>query len=476
MSTAVPPGQGPNASATAPGGARPAVPAIARPARPRRPLAWLSVALLVIVPLGLTVAALVYKARSYLAEREQASRIAQEARAPVVEPREFVAPAAPPAPAPTTPSRPAAGAGGAVGPGVAPGLPGGSAQPVPPLSPVTSAPPLMSVPPIAVITPAGERQGPTTSAPGSLMPRTQTVERLDAPMSPAAPAIAAVSPGAGAPATAGRSIAAPSVPAAASAASAARSAGLAGSTVSIDQEVAEVMARLRSASSPVVEADRPLAAPAEAPTERQTSITRALASTRLPAAQAYLSPSPSLLLRRSSVIQCALDTAIDVTLPGLTSCTTTTPVYSADGKVLLLERGSRIDGELSAGLRLGTDRVFVLWSRITTPQGVQIDVGSPAADPLGRTGAPGSVDNHWPTRIGAAFLLSLVQDAVAASHQSAQAGAVVFGGAQTGGQSIASKVLDSTLNIPPSFAKHHGDRLTILVARDLDFGSVYALR
>ncbi len=59
-------------------------------------------------------------------------------------------------------------------------------------------------------------------------------------------------------------------------------------------------------------------------------------------------------------------------LPGLASCIVTQNVYSDNGKVLLLERGSEATGEYSAGMAQGQSRVFVLWSRIKTPTGVVI--------------------------------------------------------------------------------------------------------
>jgi len=77
-------------------------------------------------------------------------------------------------------------------------------------------------------------------------------------------------------------------------------------------------------------------------------------------------------------------------------------------------------------------------------------------------------------RIGAAFLLSLVQDAVAIKATQDGGGVTVVNTTNTS-KSMAEKVLDSTINIPPTLVRSRGDRLMVLVNRDLWFDSVYSI-
>jgi type IV secretion system protein VirB10 len=192
-----------------------------------------------------------------------------------------------------------------------------------------------------------------------------------------------------------------------------------------------------------------------------------------PVSVAQVLPTQRLLLAKGAFIDCTLETAIDSSLPGMTTCITATDTFGADGKVVLLERGTKLVGETRGQVEQGGSRVFVLWSEARTPTGVVIPLDSPATDELGRSGVTGTVERHFWERFGAALLVSII-DVGAASQLHSGGGTLIYSpGAST---DVISEMLKETMRIVPTIAKNQGDRIQVLVARDLDFRSVYELR
>jgi type IV secretion system protein VirB10 len=194
------------------------------------------------------------------------------------------------------------------------------------------------------------------------------------------------------------------------------------------------------------------------------------------AVRAQVLPTQRLLLPKGAFLDCTLETAIDSTLPGMTTCVMATDTFGVDGQVVLLERGTKLVGETRGQVQQGSARVFVLWDEARTPTGVIVPLASPGADELGRSGLPGSVDRHFWERFGAAMLVSILDGGIQAAVQSSRgnSGTVVVN--PSGTQDVMTEVLKGTINIPPTVVKHQGDRIQVLVARDLDFRSVYELK
>lgn len=194
----------------------------------------------------------------------------------------------------------------------------------------------------------------------------------------------------------------------------------------------------------------------------------------LGATRAQMLPTQRLLLPKGTFIDCTLETAIDSTLPGMTTCITATDTFGADGTVVLLERGTKLIGETRGEAQQGAARVFVVWTEARTPSGVVVQLDSPGTDALGRSGLDGYVNRHFWQRFGAAVLVSTIDGVVQSEVQSSsRSGTVVLD--PTASEDVFNDILRGTVSIPPTIWVRNGARIQVLVARDVDFRAVYEL-
>lgn len=203
---------------------------------------------------------------------------------------------------------------------------------------------------------------------------------------------------------------------------------------------------------------------------------RMLTPTQLQGSRAGTLGNRDFIVAMGTSIPCVLETALSSDQPGFTSCVINRDVLSDNGRVVLMEKGTQIVGEYRGGLRRGQKRLFVLWNRAKTPKGVIVTMASPATDALGRAGVDGYVDTHWWERFGSALLLSIVGDVTSYANSQLRDSDVDAQNTTSAGQQAAAIAVEQSINIPPTLMKHQGALVSIFVARDLDFSSVYRLR
>ena len=206
------------------------------------------------------------------------------------------------------------------------------------------------------------------------------------------------------------------------------------------------------------------------PAKGATDFSDQLGHASIETVRATMVADRNLLLGAGTVIPCTLQTAINSTQAGFVSCVINHDVYSENGRIVLLDKGTKVLGQYSGGITQGQARLFVLWTRALTPRGVAIDLGSPAADSLGRAGLPGGVDTQFWARFGVGLVISVLEDASQiAGRALANEGSNTT---QVPGQT-GQAVLQNTMNVKPILKKNQGDTAAIFVAKDFDFRSVY---
>lgn len=176
------------------------------------------------------------------------------------------------------------------------------------------------------------------------------------------------------------------------------------------------------------------------------------------------------VIPQGAVIPAVMETAINSDLPGLARAMVVRDIKSFDGSTVLIPRGSRVIGQYKSGVAMGASRVFVVWTRVIRPDGVSIQIASPAADPLGRGGLEGKVDRHFFSRFGGSILMSVLNAGVAAVGNARSTSQIYIGSASEAAN-LAGTVMKSD-QIAPTIQTPQGAPVTIFVARDLDFSGV----
>ncbi len=194
-------------------------------------------------------------------------------------------------------------------------------------------------------------------------------------------------------------------------------------------------------------------------------------------------------IAQGKLIHGVLETAVNTQLPGVIRAITSRDIYAEAGRARLVPKGSRLIGVYNTDIFRGQERVFIVWTRIIRPDGVDIMVGSPGVDKLGRAGLEGFVDGRFRELFSTAILTSIISIGVAtaaeslvddgqvtttrdidgstSSSGSASAQATAQSVANIGG--VARRVIDNIIDTRPVITIDQGTKINVMVNRDLIF-------
>lgn len=185
------------------------------------------------------------------------------------------------------------------------------------------------------------------------------------------------------------------------------------------------------------------------------------------------------VIAEGSLIHAILEPATNSDLPGFVRAIVSEPNYSEDGSQILIPRGSRLIGQYKSGMLQGQSRIFLVWTRLITPNALSVQLGSPGVDGLGVAGmGADEVNRHFWERFGSASLLSIIgagvstlgvsggdQDNSVAAYRSAVANSF---------SQSADQTFQQEGKIPPTLTTYQGKPIIVFVAKDLNFSQVIA--
>lgn len=185
-------------------------------------------------------------------------------------------------------------------------------------------------------------------------------------------------------------------------------------------------------------------------------------------ARATRSFDPQTTVTSGTLIPAVLETAINTDVPGFVRAVVSQDVRSYDGTRVLVPRSSRLIGQYQSGLQAGQKRAYVIWTRLIRPDGITVDIASPATDFSGTAGLPGDVNSHFFKRFGSAMLLSVIGGLTAVASGGTS---VILGG----GQSAAAAAVAQDSQIGPTVRVRQGEPIRVFTSRDLDFAQAPVL-
>lgn len=196
------------------------------------------------------------------------------------------------------------------------------------------------------------------------------------------------------------------------------------------------------------------------------------------------------VVAEGKLIHAVLETAINTDLPGAIRAITSRDIFPEAGDYPIIPKGSRLIGRYNSSILGGQKRVYVIWTRLIRPDGVDVILNAPLVDGIGQSGVAGQVDTKFTEIFSRALLTSVVSIAVAIAADeingedattttdnegnttttgNATTAATVDAASQIG--AISDSYLRRFINVQPTILVDQGTPVNVFVNSDLIFPS-----
>jgi type IV secretion system protein VirB10 len=221
----------------------------------------------------------------------------------------------------------------------------------------------------------------------------------------------------------------------------------------------------------------------------QNQVTRA--NTKAQRVKATFIGDLNRTIAQGRLIQATLESAINTDLPAPIRAIVSRDTYGESGTEPLIPKGSRLIGQYSTDLVGGQSRVFVVWTRVIRPDGIDVMINSPLVDQIGQAGIGGQVDTKFQQIFSRSLLASIVtigfaigSDKITPGDGQTSTTSSTFGTTQSGNAASTATVnalnqlgtttaafLQRFINVKATILVDQGTPVNVFVNRDLIFPS-----
>ena len=151
----------------------------------------------------------------------------------------------------------------------------------------------------------------------------------------------------------------------------------------------------------------------------------------------------------------------------------TTDVFSGSGSHLLIPRGTRLLGRISAVGSVNQERLFVAFHRMIMPDGYSVSLDKfQGLDVVGQTGLRDLVNHHYVQIFGASVALAAVAATTQIGNSGGSYGTYDWGvqmrnGVSQGLGQSAQRVMERFINVLPTFTLRERARVKVMLSGDL---------